>query len=124
LPHISNPRLELLGQSGKIKVMDDGLFNLDDIAPQNEECSPIPLSPAQRQGIRELFAQLGVTEARAQFELVAELTGVRIASVAELGAEPANVLLQMLRSRVARCGHDTTGNAWADRDEDTWIDRL
>lgn len=55
--------------------MDHGLFNLDDPAPRNEERAPMPLSPTQRQAIRELFAQLGVTDARAQFDMVAELTG-------------------------------------------------
>ncbi|WP_346923068.1 hypothetical protein [Glutamicibacter creatinolyticus] len=104
--------------------MDHGLFNLDEPAPQNEERAPVPLSPAQRQAIRELFAQLGVTDARAQFDMVAELTGVRIASVVELDGGTANVLMQMLRGRVARSGRADTGNAWADRDEDTWIDRL
>lgn len=104
--------------------MDSGLFDLDDPAPKNEEPASNQLSPIQRQAIRELFAQLGVTEARAQFDMVAELTGVRIASVVELDTGTANVLLQMLQGRVARSGRANTGNAWADRDEDTWIDRL
>lgn len=104
--------------------MDSGLFNLDDSAPQDERPAPSPLSPTQRQSIRELFAHLGVTEARAQFDMVAELTGVRISSVVDLDAQAANVLLQMLRGRVARSGNANTGNAWADREEDTWIDRL
>ncbi len=104
--------------------MEDGLFNLVDPMTQNEERAPISLSLKQRQAIRELFAQLGVTDARAQFDMVAELTGVRIASVVELEAETANVLLHMLRGRVASSGRANTGNAWADRDEDTWIDRL
>lgn len=104
--------------------MDSGLFDLDDPGAQNEAPPSSPMSPIQRQRIRELFAQLGVADARAQFDMVAELTGTRIASVAELDAGTANVLLQMLRGRVARSGRANTGNAWADRDEDTWIDRL
>ena len=104
--------------------MENGLFNFDAPAPQDDSPAPMPLSPNQRQMIRGLFAELGVTGARAQFDMVAELTGVRIASVAELEAGTANVLLQMLRGRVARAGRSNTGNAWADRDEDTWIDRL
>ena len=104
--------------------MDNGLFNLDDPAPHQEPPASIPLSATQRQAIRELFAQLGVTDARAQFDMVAELTGVRIASVVELEAGTANVLLKMLQSRAARSGRANTGNAWADREEDTWLDRL
>lgn len=104
--------------------MDDGLFDFNDYEPQHEEFRSRALTPAQRLGIRDLFAQLGVTEARAQFELVAELTGVRITAVHELDAATANVLIPMLRGAVARAGHANTGNAWADREEDTWIDRL
>lgn len=104
--------------------MDSGLFDLDDQMPLKEEPASSPLSPTQRQTIRELFAQLGVTDARAQFDMVAELTGVRITSVKDLEAGPANVLMQMLRGRIARSGRANTGNAWADREEDTWIDRL
>jgi DNA polymerase-3 subunit epsilon len=82
------------------------------------------MTSLQRQMIRELFAQLGVTDARSQFEKVAELTGVRIASVTELEVAPASVLIHRLKGRVASSGRANTGNAWADRDEDTWIDRL
>ena len=82
------------------------------------------LNSVQRDAIRELFAKIGVVSAREQFDIVAELTGVRIASVAELESGPASVLIQMLRGRAARSGRASTGNAWADREEDTWIDRL
>jgi hypothetical protein len=104
--------------------MDSGLFDLDDSVPAANDAAPTPMITLQRQTIRELFAQIGVVDARAQFDVVAELTGVRIASVAELEAGPANVLIQMLRGRAARSGRPSTGNAWADREEDTWIDLL
>lgn len=104
--------------------MDSGLFDLDDSAPAEKQTAPNPMTALQRRTIRELFAQIGVSDARAQFDIVAELTGVRITSVAELEVGPANVLIQMLRGRAARSGHVNTGNAWADRDEETWIDRL
>lgn len=104
--------------------MDGGLFDLDDSVPAEEQAAPTPMTAVQRETIRELFAQIGVIDARAQFDIVAELTGVRITSVAALEVGPANVLIQMLRGRAARSGHVNTGNAWADREEDTWIDRL
>lgn len=104
--------------------MDGGLFDLDESVPAEEQAAPTPMTAHQRQTIRDLFAQIGVVTARAQFDVVAELTGVRIASVTELGVGPANALIQMLRGRASRAGHVNTGNAWADREEDTWIDRL
>jgi hypothetical protein len=107
-----------------MEVMDGGLFDLDDSVRAEEPATPTPMTALQRKTIRELFAQIGVVDARAQFDVVAELTGVRITSVAELEVGPANMLIQMLRGRAARSGHANTGNAWADREEDTWIDRL
>jgi DNA polymerase-3 subunit epsilon len=107
-----------------MKLMDSGLFDLDDSAPAEEHTASNPMTALQRQTIRDLFAQIGVVDARPQFEMVAELTGIRITSVAELEVGPANVLIQMLRGRAARSGNVNTGNAWADREEDTWIDRL
>ncbi|KQR86686.1 hypothetical protein [Microbacterium sp. Leaf179] len=104
--------------------MDGGLFDLDDAVPTEEQAVPMLMTALQRQMIRDLFAQIAVADARAQFEVVAELTGVRIASVAELEVGPANVLIKMLRGRAALLGQANTGNAWADREEDTWIDRL
>nr|WP_307333881.1 hypothetical protein [Microbacterium sp. SORGH_AS_1204] len=82
------------------------------------------MTPIQRETIRDLFAKIGVGTARAQFDMVAELTGVQISSVTQLGADKANVLIHMLRGHASRAHHANTGNSWADRDEDTWIDRL
>jgi len=107
-----------------MEAMDGGLFDLDDVVPTEEQAAPTPMTALQRQTISELFAQVGVVDADAQFDIVAELTGVRITSVAQLEVGQANVLIQMLRGRAARSGHVNTGNAWADREEDTWIDRL
>lgn len=92
-----------------MKPRDSGLFDLDDSAPAEKQTAPNPMTARQRQTIRELFAQIGVVDARAQFDIVAELTGVRITSVAELEVGPANVLIQMLRGRAARSGHVNTG---------------
>lgn len=101
----------------------DGLFDFEEPAPQ-PEVRPAPMTPLQRQMIRDLFAQLGVAEARDQFDMVADLTGVRIAAVTDLEVAPANVLIHQLKGRVSSIGRTNTGNAWADRDDDTWIDRL
>ncbi len=107
-----------------MEPVDGGLLDLEDPASPKEAPAPALMTSLQRQTIRELFAQICVTDARTQFDMVAELTGTRIASVAELEAGRANVLIQMLRGRAARSGRESTGNAWMDREEDTWIDRL
>lgn len=103
--------------------MDDGLFNLSapDVGPAERDNL---MTDVQRATIRELFAKLGITDARGQFDTVAELTGVRITSVSQLEIGTANTLIQLLTGRASRSHHTNTGNAWADRGEDTWIDRL
>lgn len=82
------------------------------------------MTDEQRSIIRNQFAQLGLRTAPEQFALVDELTGVRLSSVAELRAVQASLLIERLRGRVASAQRESTGNAWADREEDTWIDRL
>ena len=92
-------------------------------SPWREE-REIRVDGVQRETIRDLFAKIGVTSAREQFDMVAELTGVQITSVAQLEVGGANLLIHMLRGRASRAHRVNTGNSWADRDEDTWIDRL
>ncbi len=82
------------------------------------------MTSTQRDEIRSLFGKLGIAGAREQFDLIAELTGIRLGSVAELQRADANTVIRMLSSRVANARRENTGNSWTDRDEDTWIDRL
>lgn len=82
------------------------------------------MTEATRDQIRRAFGKLGITSAREQFEVVAELTSLRISSVAELTQRQALTLLLSLTQRVESASTRLTGNAWADRDEDTWIDKL
>ena len=91
------------------------------------EAAPIPMMRnEQRDEIRSLFASLGLATAREQFELVNVLIGVRLNSVTELTATNASALIHRLRERVSSRSKSKalTGNSWADREEDTWIDRL
>lgn len=100
------------------------LFSL--FEPPSPEPAPqrLPMTEAQRSQLRELFAQLGLTTAREQFAVIGELTGTRIAAVAELQADHAHRAILGLRRRVQSLGQVRTGNAWDDRDAPTWIDRI
>ncbi|WP_454117802.1 hypothetical protein [Microbacterium lacticum] len=106
-----------------IDVVNDGLFEIDEPTPRGAE-GPTPMTLQQREIIRQLFAQIGIVDARAQFEMVTDLTGVKISSVSEMEVATANTLIHHLSSRVVNSRRASTGNTWADRDEDTWIDRL
>ncbi|WP_448256919.1 hypothetical protein [Microbacterium aurum] len=105
--------------------MSDQLFTFgSDPADDADPPQTVMMSEAQRATIRDLFAQLGVTDAKSQFVIVGELTGTTINSVSELTASAAGRLIDRLRARIADAGKARTGSAWVDREEDTWIDRL
>lgn len=82
------------------------------------------MTSRQRAAIREAFAELGIVRARDQFDLVKSLTRSRIRSPTELTAQQAQALLIQLQRRVEASRRPTSGNAWADREEVTWIDKL
>lgn len=104
--------------------MNDALDLFDE--PEQEADAPTitPLTDAQRQELRTMFAELERTTAREQFALVEELIGVRLARVGDLSASSASLLIERLRRRVTSRSRTSTGSAWDERDEDTWIDRL
>jgi hypothetical protein len=82
------------------------------------------MTDSQRKLIRGAFSRLEITDARSQFALIDSLMGVKITSVGDLTYQAANTLLPLLESRVESNGRPSTGNAWDDRTEDTWIDKL
>lgn len=104
--------------------MNDLLSVFDSDDPEPPDNQPLLMTGRQREQIRGLFAQLGIGSAREQFDLTAQLTGVRIGSVADLEATSAQRLIEALQRRIDSTGRTRTGNVWVDRDEDTWIDRL
>ncbi|WHE37814.1 hypothetical protein [Microbacterium sp. BDGP8] len=102
------------------------LFQDDDDTSQPATTATVDpmMSEATRGQLREAFANLGIVTAREQFTVVAELTGQRITSVGELTQRHAQTLLLRLSRRVDASGARVTGNAWADRTEETWIDKM
>ncbi|WIB64037.1 hypothetical protein [Curtobacterium sp. MCBD17_040] len=102
--------------------MSDELSLFDD--PDVRPAQPAPMTDSQRLAIRSAFARLGISTAREQFDVVEKLTGERIAAVSDLTETAAQSLIYGLQSKVRHAGRANTGNSWADRDEDTWIDKL
>ena len=106
---------------------------MNDLLPLfGEEEAPEPanvkdeamITNSQRDALRKLFGELGVTTAHEQFKVVEELTGQYISSVGELLASSAQILIYQLPARIQSKNRVVTGNDWADRQEDTWIDNL
>lgn len=93
-------------------------------APEPEPARATPMNDSQRTEIRTLFGTLDKVTAGDQFAVVDELIGIHLTSVVDLTAIDASRLIQRLRMRVDSQSRTVTDNSWADRDEDTWIDRL
>ena len=106
--------------------MDSGATSLFDLEDSSEPPSRqvLLMTDQQRLEIRSLFGQIGVGDAARQFAITEELTGTRIRSVGELDSATAHRLISGLRLRITDSGKPRTGNAWDDREDDTWIDRL
>lgn len=109
------------------RAMSDELFTFeagDDSAHPVSEPLPKLMTASQRAIIRDAFGKLGLATAREQFDVVEEMTGVRITAVSDLEQSAAQSLIYRLESRVKTANKKNTGNSWDDRDEDTWIDKL
>lgn len=107
--------------------MSDELFALDEGEISHNlsnESGPKMMTASQRTVIRNAFGALGLATAGEQFDVVEEMTGVRIGAVSDLQQSTAQALIYRLESRVKSVGRKSTGNAWVDRDEETWIDKL
>ena len=102
---------------------EPSLFDLGE-RPKPAASSPVMITPDQRNAIRDAFQRLGVTDAREQFDIVYQLTGQRVRSPNELESRHAHALTSRLVDRIRTQGVERTGNAWDDREEDTWIDKL
>lgn len=106
--------------------MSDTLSIFDDepSEPDTSAHEPTLMNDGQRARIREFFSQLGITAAREQYALVEEITGQPIDRVDQLTEANAQLVIYNMPARIENRRASRTGNAWADRDEDTWIDRL
>lgn len=101
----------------------DLLSEPSDSTPEPAQAAQ-PMTEGQRAQIRRIFATLGVSTASEQFDLVHVLVGVRLKSVADLDSKTAATLIPRLSKRVQSRERDSTGDSWADREDDTWIDKL
>ena len=112
-------------KNGENSCMSDTFPLFDEVAPLAIEVDKIEtITDSQRTALRGLFEQLNVASARGQFDLVEEITGQRISRVQDLYSRNAMLLIFQLPERIKSMTRPNSGNAWADREEDTWIDKL
>lgn len=101
---------------------DLSLFGDDEPAkPRPAAPAPSPIADWQGDLLRKALDGRGLHGMEERQRLVEEYAGRPVASLRVLTHEEAiKVLSQLGRSAPPR----TSGSAWEERDEDTWIDRL
>lgn len=99
---------------------EPGLFDIP-TEPAANALQELPIRPEQVQQIREAFDKAGVIQ---QEERKALINSVIIRDVASLRELHAVEVRRVIRALEQRTKPKSTGSAWDDRGEDTWIDKL
>lgn len=99
-----------------------GLFNIPSGAAPGE-LQEMPIRPEQVQQIREAFDTAGLAGQEERKALINSLVIRDVTSLRELHAVEVRRIISAIEQRSAD-RPKSRGSAWADRDEDTWIDKL
>lgn len=99
------------------------LFEINEPVPSPDVLAPLPIKAEQIQAIRDAFEKAGVAGQDDRKALIESVVVREVSSLRELQAVDARRILQRIEGlRSAKPA--STGSAWDDREEDTWIDKL
>jgi len=99
------------------------LFEIDEPAPSPNVLAPLPIKTEQIQAIRDAFEKAGVVGQDDRRALIESVVVREVSSLRELQAVDARRILQRIEG-LRRHKPTSTGSAWDNREEDTWIDKL
>lgn len=99
------------------------LFEIDEPAPSLNVLAPLPIKKEQIQAIRDAFERAGVVSQDDRRALIESVVVREVASLRELKAVDARRILQRIEG-LRSPKPASTGSAWDNREEDTWIDKL
>lgn len=101
---------------------EPGLFDIpSDRSPTTLQETPIRQEQVQQ--IREAFDRAGIAEQGERKALINSVVIREVASLRELHSVEVRRVLTAIEQRSAD-KPKSKGSAWADREEDTWIDKL
>lgn len=83
----------------------------------------LPIDDAQVQQLREAFAAAGIVSMDDRREIIESCTVRPVASIRELLSKDVRPILRRVEER-SLPSKPTSGSAWDNRQEDTWIDKL
>jgi len=99
------------------------LFEINEHAPSPSVLAPLPIKPEQIQAIREAFERASVVSQDDRKAVIESVVIREVGSLRELKAVEAQRILRRIDG-LHRAKPTSTGSAWDNREEDTWIDKL
>lgn len=99
-----------------------GLFEVSSPAQQQEPADP-PITEDQIRAIREAFDAAEITSMVERKSIIESCTIRPVDTIRDVYAREAGRILRRIEQRRAATA-PTTGSAWDNRVEDTWIDKL
>ncbi|MGP7813738.1 hypothetical protein [Glutamicibacter soli] len=102
---------------------EPGLFNLPDQTPAPVAFEDPLVKEQQVASIRRAFDDAGITSMEERQELIQSCTARPVANIRELYMRDVRQVLKRIEDRKNYMG-PSTGSAWDNREEETWIDKL
>lgn len=105
-----------------MQIDEPGLFDLPEEPVEPAQPNPL-ISEDQVAAIRAAFERAGITSMQERQELVQSCVIRSVSSIREVYAHEARRILRRIEGRKPG-GLPSSGSAWDNRDEPTWIDKL
>lgn len=102
---------------------EPGLFDLPEAAPTSPVIEDPLISLEQIASIRNAFDSAGIASMTERQEIIQSCVIRKISNIRELYSRDVRQVLARIEGW-GRKSEATTGSAWDNREEDTWIDRL
>ncbi|MFX1822061.1 hypothetical protein PV768_19970 [Pseudarthrobacter sp. CC4] len=102
---------------------EPGLFDLPAAAPPSLVIEDVPISPEQIASIRSAFDTAGIADMAERQEVIQSCVIRRISNIRELYSRDVRQVLARIEGWGSK-SEPTSGSAWDNREEDTWIDKL
>lgn len=102
---------------------EPGLFDLPEAAPTAPVIEDIPISPEQIASIRSAFDAAGIADMGERQEIIQSCVIRKISNIRELYSRDVRQVLARIEGWGSKSA-PTSGSAWDNREEDTWIDKL
>ena len=105
-------------------MTEPGLFEVfDKPAPPRDLLPDLPIREEQVRQLRDAFVTAGIKSMGERKRLIESCVLRTVPSIRQLLAKEVRPILNCIEARGAN-DHTSTGSAWDNREEDTWIDKM